>query len=188
MDCSTIMVHAGKCYKALIDSRAAISLIRYSTYQAIDRSFKTPVQATMTKLNTAVGSPMTAFGMMALQFRIKDFKFTNNFIICDRLPDIEILFGIDIQKNFSCHMPGMRKRTVTYRRTADSSPTPETVNRRQLLGLSSQLSKYHPDTMASFPSRSKAVQSEDTQHTSSAIKINKGERSQHKHYKWHTQH
>ena len=48
-------------------------------------------------------------------------------------------------------MPEIRKRTVTCRRTADFSPTPETVNRRQILGLSSQLSKYHPDTMVSFP-------------------------------------
>ena len=38
MDCSTIIVHPGKCYKALTDSGA--SLIRYSTYQLIDRSFK----------------------------------------------------------------------------------------------------------------------------------------------------
>ena len=33
MDCPTITGHAGKCYKALIDSGAAISLIRHSTYQ-----------------------------------------------------------------------------------------------------------------------------------------------------------
>ena len=62
-DCPTIMVHTGKCYKALIDSGAAISLIRYSTYQTIDSSFKTPTQAAMTKLNTADGSPMTAIGI-----------------------------------------------------------------------------------------------------------------------------
>ena len=66
-DCPTIMVHAGKCYKALTDSGAVISLIRYSTYQTIDSSFKTPIQATMKKLNTADGSSMTALGMMALQ-------------------------------------------------------------------------------------------------------------------------
>ena len=100
MDCP-ITVHTGKCYKALIDSGAAISHIRYSTYQAIDSSFKMPMQATMTKLNTADGSPMTALGMKALQLRIADFKFPHNLIICDRLPDMEILFGIDIQKKFS---------------------------------------------------------------------------------------
>ena len=114
---------------------------------------------------------MTALGMTALQLRTADFKFAYSFIICNRLSDIEILFGIDIQKKFPWHMPGIRKRTVTYRRMADFSPTPETVNRRQLLGLSRQLSKYHPDTMVSFQSRSKAIQSKDIWHTSSAIKI-----------------
>ena len=165
MDCPTITVHACKYYKALIDSGAAISLIRYSTYQTIDSSFKTVIQATMTELNTADGSPMTALGMMALQLRIADF------IICGRLPDTEILFGIDIQKKIPCHMPGIRKRTVTYRRMVDFSPSPETVNRRQLLGLSSHLSKYHPDTMVSFQSRSKDIQLKDIWHTALVIKI-----------------
>ena len=53
MDCPTITVHAGKCYKALIDLGAAISLINYSTYQHLDNSSKTPIQPTNAKLNTA---------------------------------------------------------------------------------------------------------------------------------------
>ena len=101
MDCPTITVHAGKCYKALIDSGAAISLLRYSMYQHIDDSFKTPIQPTTAKLNTVDGSPMTALGMTVLHLRIADFKFTHNFIICNRLLDTEIIFGIDIQKKFS---------------------------------------------------------------------------------------
>ena len=101
MDCPTITVHARKCYKALIDSGAAISLIRYSAYQLMDNSFKTPIQPTTTKLKTADVSPMTTLGMTALHLRITDFKFMHNFIICDRLPDTEIIFGIDIQKKFS---------------------------------------------------------------------------------------
>ena len=101
MDYPTITVHTGKHYKALNDSGAAISLLRYSTYQHIDGSFKTPIQPTTAKLNTADGSPMTALGMTALHLRIADFKFTHNFMICDRLPDIEVIFGIDIQKKFS---------------------------------------------------------------------------------------
>ena len=44
---------------------------------------------------------MTALGMMALHLRIAEFKFTHNFIICDRLPDTEIIFKINIQKKFS---------------------------------------------------------------------------------------
>ena len=42
MDCPTITVHAGKCYKALINSGTTISLLRYSTYKNIDDSYKTP--------------------------------------------------------------------------------------------------------------------------------------------------
>ena len=100
MDCPTITIHAGKCYKALIDSGEAISLIRYSTYQLKDDSFKTPIQLTTTKLNTADRSPMMPLGMTALHLRIGNFKFIYNFIICDWLPDTEIMFGIDVQKKF----------------------------------------------------------------------------------------
>ena len=132
MDCPTIIVHGGKCYKALIDLGAAISLTRYSTYQNIDSSFKIPIKATTTKLNTADGSPMTALGIMTLQLRIADFKFTHNFIICHRLPDTEILLELISRKNFLCHMPGIRKRTATYRRKTNFSLILETVNRRQL--------------------------------------------------------
>ena len=101
MDCPTITVHTRKCYKALIDSGAAISLIRFSTYQLIDDGFKTPIQPTTTTFNTADGSPMMALRMTTLHLRIAHFKFTHNFIICDRLPDTDIIFGIDVQKKFS---------------------------------------------------------------------------------------
>ena len=101
VDCSMKTVHAGKWYKALIDSVASISLPQYSTYKNIEDSYKTPIQPTTAKLNTADGSPMTALGMTVLHLRIAEFKFTHNFVICDRLPDTEIIFGIDIQKKFS---------------------------------------------------------------------------------------
>ena len=100
MDCPTITIHARKSYKILIDSGAAISLIRYSTYKLTDDSFKTPIQPTTTKSNTADRAPMMALGMTTLHLRTAYFKFTHNFIICDRLPDTEIIFGIDVQKKF----------------------------------------------------------------------------------------
>ena len=96
MDCTTITVHAGKQYKELIDSGAAISLLRYSAYKNFEDCYKTPIQPTTAKLNTADGSPMSALGMTALHLRIAEFKFTHNFIICDWLPDMELIFGIDI--------------------------------------------------------------------------------------------
>ena len=53
----------------------------------------TPNQPTTAKLNTADGLPMTALGMTALHVRIADFKYTHNFVICDRLPDTEFILG-----------------------------------------------------------------------------------------------
>ena len=100
-DCPTITAHVGKCSKALIDSAATISLLRYSTYKKIEDCYKTPIQPTTAKLNTADGSPMSALGMTALHLRIAEFKFTHNIIICDQLPETEFIFGIDIQRNFS---------------------------------------------------------------------------------------
>ena len=91
-DCLMITVRAGKHYKTLIDLGAAISLLQYSTYKNIEDSFKTPMQPTTAKLNTADGSPMTALGMTALHLRIAEFKFTHNFVIYNRLPDTEITF------------------------------------------------------------------------------------------------
>ena len=95
-DCPTITVHAGKCYKALIDSGAAILLLRYSTYKKTE-----DLQPTTAKLNTANGSPMSAIGSTALHLRIAEFKFTHNFIVCDQLPETELIFGINIQWKFS---------------------------------------------------------------------------------------
>ena len=100
MDCPTITVHTGKCYKALINSGATISLLRYSTYQSFEDSFQNPLQPTTAKLNTADGSPMTALCMTALHLWIVEFNFTHNFVICDKLPDTETICGIDIQKKF----------------------------------------------------------------------------------------
>ena len=71
IDCPTITVHTRKCYKALIDSGAAISLLWYSTYQNIEDSLKTLIQQTTAKLNTANNSPLTALGITAIHLRIK---------------------------------------------------------------------------------------------------------------------
>ena len=72
------------------------------------------------KLNTADGSPMTALGMTALHLRIAEFIFTHNFIICDRLPDTELIFGIDIQKKFSISYTWDKEKTVIFKRKENS--------------------------------------------------------------------
>ena len=45
--------------------------------------------------------PMTTLGSTPLHLCIADFKFMHNFIICNQLPNTELIFGIDIQKKFS---------------------------------------------------------------------------------------
>ena len=44
---------------------------------------------------------MMALGSTALHLWIAEFKFTHNFIICDQLPETELIFDINIQKKFS---------------------------------------------------------------------------------------
>ena len=69
--------------------------------QKIEDCYKTPIQPTTAKLNRADGSLMSAIGTIALHLRIAEFKFTYNFIICDQLPEMELIFGIDMQRRLS---------------------------------------------------------------------------------------
>ena len=79
---------------------------------------------------------MTALGMAALHLQIADFKFTHNFIICDRLPGTEIIFGIDVQKKFSLSYAWNKEkncyiqkdgRFLTYTRSYKQNVTIEIV-------------------------------------------------------------
>ena len=136
MDCPTKTAHASKCYNALIDSGVAISLLWYSTYKNIEDSYKTPIQPTTAKLNTAEDSPMTALGTTTLHLGMAEFKFTHNFVICNRLPDTEIIFGIDIQKKFSLSYAWDKEKNyyiqrdgkfLTYTQTCEQKATIGTV-------------------------------------------------------------
>ena len=176
MDCPTITVHNGKCYKAIINSGAAISLIRYSTYEFIDNSFKTPIQPTTTKLNTADGLPMMALGMTALHLRIADFRFTHNFIICNRLPDTEMIFGIDVQKKFSLSYAWDKEKNYYIQKDGRFLIYTRNCELKVTIGTVKSTLKIPPDIMELFPSKSKFTQSQDIQHTSLAIKIQQKER------------
>ena len=79
---------------------------------------------------------MSAIGTTALHLRITGFKFTHNFIICEQLPETEIIFGIDIQRKFSlsyawdkeqnCYIQKEGKFLV-YTNTCDQKATIGTV-------------------------------------------------------------
>ena len=104
--------------------------------QKIEDCYKTPIQPTKAKLSTADGSPMSALGTMALHLRITEFKFMHNFIICDQLPETELIFGIDIHRKFSlsyawdkdrnCYIQRDRQFLV-YTNTCDQKATIGTV-------------------------------------------------------------
>ena len=153
IDCPTIMVHAGKCYKALIDSGTAIILIRYSTYQHNDNSFKTPIQPTTAKLNTANGAPMTALGITALHLRIADFKFTH------------YLHGT---KKRNCYMQRYGK-FLTYTQNCEQKATNGIVKCRL---------KYCQDTMVLYKLKSQNKQLRTIWLISSLIKIQQKEGTQ----------
>ena len=58
---------------------------------------------------------MTALGMAALHLQVVEFSFTPNFVICNRLPDTEINFGIDIQKKFSLSYAWDKEKIAIYK-------------------------------------------------------------------------
>ena len=154
MDCPMITVYTGKCYKALIDSGFAISLLQYSIYQNIEDSFKTPIQPTTAKLNTADSSPMTALGMTALHLQMAEFKFTHNFVICDRLPDTELIFGIDIQKKFSLSYTWDKEKNCYIQRDGKFLTYTGNCEQKATIGtVKSSLKVYH-DTMVLYQLRS----------------------------------
>ena len=64
--------------------------------------------------------PMTALGMAALHLWIVEFKFTHNFVICNRLPDTEIIFSIYIQKKFSLSYAWDKEKIVIYKGMVNS--------------------------------------------------------------------
>ena len=74
------------------------------------------MQPTTAKLNTADGSPMSALGLTALHLRIAKFKFTYNCIICNQLPETELIFGINIQKKFSLSYAWDKERNCYIQR------------------------------------------------------------------------
>ena len=145
MDCLTITVHTRKCYKALIDSGAVISLIRYFTYQLIDDSLKTPIQPTTTTLNTVDRLPMMALRMTALYLRIASFKFIHDFIICDRLPDTEIIVGIDVQKKFSLSYAwDKEKNLLPYRKDGRFLTYTQNFEKKETIGIVKSTLKIPP--------------------------------------------
>ena len=52
---------------------------------------------------------------MALHLRIAEFKFMHNFIICDQLPETELILVLIYKENSHYPMHGTKKETATYK-------------------------------------------------------------------------
>ena len=63
----------------------------------IEDCHKTSTLSTALNLQTAAWSPMSSMGNAPLHLQIADFKFSHTFVICDKLPDADFLFGIALQ-------------------------------------------------------------------------------------------
>ena len=100
------------------------------------------------KLNTADGSPMTTLGSTALHLRIVDFKFMHNFIIFNQLPDMELIFGIDLQKKFSLSYTWDKDQQCYIQENGRFLTfTHAPPHRKPLLEPLNQPLRYHLDTM-----------------------------------------
>ena len=92
-------VHAGKCFKSLINSVATKLIDMQSVYNMLEDHYKT--RPTAIHLRRADGSLMSSMGKATLHLQIADFNFSHTFIISNTLPETDFLFGIGLQKWYS---------------------------------------------------------------------------------------
>ena len=90
-----------KRFKALIDSAAAISLTHTSVSNMIKVCYNMEILPAAEYLKSADRSSMSSLGKATSHLCIVNFKLSQTFIICDKLPETGILFSIDIQKRHS---------------------------------------------------------------------------------------
>ena len=116
-NCCNITVHAGKGYKALMDSGATVSLLRYSTSpKKIEDYYKTPIQPTTAKLNTADGSPMSAIGKTALYLKIAEFRSTLILYFVTNYQKQNLFWASTYKENFHYHTCGTKKKIFPFKK------------------------------------------------------------------------
>ena len=122
--------------------------------------------------NIADGLPMMALRMTAPHLRIANSTFTYNFIICDRLPDTEIIFGIDVQKNFlTIICLGQREELLHTEGQQISQIQPKNCEQKVTIGIFKSTLKIPSRHIGIMPIKIKSpTQSQDIQHASLVIK------------------
>ena len=173
---------------SIIDSGAAISLIRHSTYEQVEDCYKTPIQCTAAKLNTADGSPMTTLESTALHLCIADFKFRHNFIICNQLLDTELIFGIDIQKKFSLSYAWDKDQQCYIQWNGRFLTFTHATTQKATIGTIKSTLKIPPRHKGVVPIKiSRPLLTTHTAHFVTDDSTPKGRRPQHQYNWWHSQ-
>ena len=67
----------------------------------IEDHYEASIMPTAIHLRTADGSPMSLIGKSTLLLWIADFKFSHTLIFCNRSPETDFLFDIDLEKQCS---------------------------------------------------------------------------------------
>ena len=90
---------------------------------------------------------MTALGSTALHLWMAEFTFTHNFIICDQLPETELIFGIDIQKTFSLSYAWDKDKNCYIQENGKFLVYTHSCNYTATIGTVKSTSRYCPDTV-----------------------------------------
>ena len=148
-------MHVGKRFKALIDPRPALSLANASIYNMIKDHYKTKILPAAVHLKTADGSAISSLEKATLHLCIANLKCYHTFIVCDKLPDTDILFGKDIQKRSPLsYSLDVDKQLFIQREGSFLTYTRNCEQEHNIAVVKSPL-KYHLGTMASYQSPSK---------------------------------
>ena len=83
-------------------------------------------------------------GSTALHLCITDFKFTHNFIICNQLPDTELILGIDIQKKFSLSYTWDKDHQCYIQRNGRFLSFTHTITQKDTIGTVKSTLKIPP--------------------------------------------
>ena len=109
---------------------------------------------------------MMILGSTALHLQIAEFKFTHNFIICDQLPDTELIFGINIQEKFSLSYAWDKDKNCYIQQNGKFLAFTHTNTHIATIGTVKSSLKIPPDTMVWLQSRSVEHSSPHKWHTS----------------------
>ena len=87
---------------------------------------------------------MMALGSTALHLWIAEFKFTHNFIICNQLPETELIFGINIQKKFSLSYTWDKEKNCYIQRNGKFLVYTQSYNHMATIGTVKSTLKIPP--------------------------------------------